>query len=224
MSDSNLQVSSIEKQGIEEITNELIESMPEVSEHVIDVHESEKQSTSDLTDKYGNIFNPKIHKTNADGTPVVNKKDGRLALKPGRKAGSSSSGKKHTSKLGNLSREAKSVPDDTIDYNIMGRDIVCAITSIPAMTISPAWTPSETEINELARPTAKLLEKYGIKDIPPWTALTIAVFGYAIPRVISDQTTQSKLKGLSKIKDFVVKSCTRFGTWIYTRIQKWHTR
>lgn len=136
----------------------------------------------------GDIFNPAIHESNPDGTPRLTA-DGKYRKKRGRKSGTNnSSNAKPASGNPNTTNATDGNPQTSVDYTGMAA-MICTVTfGTLSMALGEHWKPSQAEADQIQQQTAKVMEHYGMSDIPPVVGLCIVVGIYAIPRALHPET------------------------------------
>lgn len=183
---------------ISAIGNTLVEDMPEVQQHAIDQEaEQQAEKIAEHTgpdapkDKNGATFDPAIHKVDKQGNPTLTKL-GNLILKPGRKAGKSTTGASVVNTPG-------SAPTDpAIQKRAESRAAGVASANLILMLGvgigGDEWQPRVDEKQGLNEKTmlegafGDYFEATGKTDIPPGMALTVAIGAYALPRFTMPKT------------------------------------
>ena len=182
------------KTSVDSLVEETIDKAPRVREEIVEkLFEEEKGSQSDESTnenipqqpKYEQ-FNPAIHATDATGNPIYTK-SGAFAKKRGRKAGqtgnSTTNPAPHTPPSNPQSEFAQSV-----DYSGLSAMICTMVFGTLSMAMGPHWQPNPDEATQIQQQTAKVMEHYGVSDIPPVVGLCIVVGIYALPRAMHPDT------------------------------------
>lgn len=145
-----------------------------------------------VTDKHGEPFNADLHEVDAEGRPVINKKDGFLKMKPGRPKNPASQARPQPEK--GASPSAQVVEDSEIlTQRRYAADISSAMyIKIGMMIFGDEWMPRKDEKLDEQKELSTYFEKYfevkGVNDIPPGAALALGLFGYAAARLHLPQT------------------------------------
>ena len=147
-------------------------------------------------DDKGNLFDPDMHAVDGEGNPVKNK-DGSFRKNRGRKKGQSSGSEGSGGVDGNAAGVDKRTALEA------GRATAQTIFTLGRALGGDEWAPMidrEKGIDEPAQMTdawAGYYEAVGIKDMPPWMPVVIAMGTYALPRLQKPQT-QSRLQQLKQ--------------------------
>lgn len=200
------------------IASSLVESMPEVQQHAIDLEAAQTDEKlaqwADLRDSDGNPFDKAIHKTDKDGNPTVSKL-GKLIKRPGRKSGASTA--ETRSYIGGVSAEKMSdEQQQKIQCRASGKMAANLLITLGMVAGGDEWQPvrdEKTGLDEklmLEGAFADYFEATGKTDIPPGMALTVAIGGYALPRFTMPKTQSRMQKMTSGIKKW----------WINRKIKK----
>lgn len=145
-----------------------------------------------VTDKHGEPFNADLHEVDAEGRPVINKKDGFLKMKPGRPKNPESQARPQAGK--GASPSSQVVEDsEVLTQRRYAADISSAMyIKIGMMIFGDEWTPRKDEKIDEQKELSNYFEKYfevkGVNDIPPGAALALGLFGYAAVRLHLPQT------------------------------------
>lgn len=206
---------SVNTTELQEIANELIESMPDVNQHVIESDNrvaQEGDSQHALLDRHGDSFDPDKHLIDGDGKPVLNAA-GKLRLKKGRpKKGddSPSQSKRIESKIG-----VKPSPSFISQSQPVAPDVQARATGAAAanILITLSVQLGGDEFYPISRPDIgvdekTLLEKSfgdyfqatGRTDFPPNVALMLVICGYLLPRFTMPKTRTR----LERLKAWIV--------------------
>lgn len=184
----------------------LIEAIPEVTESAISAHNDEQaaitESAAGLVDKNGNSFDPSIHQVDKDGAPKESS-TGKLMLKRGRKAGSTSAVK---SKVGNAATQPMQDSGQTgLNENqlqqaaVTGKVSAHMLINVSMMIGGKDFAPvvdKNTGIDEKLALESAFTDYYiatGKVDMPPNVALLLTIGMYALPR-FAMPTVQTNLK------------------------------
>jgi hypothetical protein len=181
--------------------------------------QSEPSIVGELVDKLGNAFDSAIHQTTKDGRPLVTK-TGKLARRPGNKAGSNG----HKSKLvipptpgASTGGPATPAPDAAAKSSagrlLAARAAASTLISAGIWYGGDEWRPYKgtvegrdiDERQSLINAFDEYFAAKEIDDFPPGIALTITVWAYAAPRVTM-QGTANRTKSLwGRFKLWLVK-------------------
>jgi len=194
------------------VVDSLIDTMPDVQPHAIeqaaDEQAGQKSKWADLTDKKGRPFDPAIHRTRRDGSPITTPK-GRLYIV--NEPDTSTSGtKKRPSRPKNTSYVAgtdrpETVNQGTAKSRAAGASTAAALIALGIGLGGDEWAPvtnADTGLDEraaLETAFADYFEHKNWEDIPPGVALVIAVGCYAIPRFNRPKTRTR----LSNVKNWI---------------------
>jgi hypothetical protein len=174
--------------------NEILNAMPEPQQHAIDaaaaeeIHVESDTQTGDA-DSAGEVWNPAVHSTGADGKGI---KTAKGTWRRRRGAGTAPRSSKVYKPADNAAAEAAQKAQEVAAAS--ARAAGCAIASSVFMIGrafgGETWkpTPDEVSANNDAW-TAYCLAK-GIHDFPPGLAVCICTLGYAGPRLFTPETKQ----------------------------------
>lgn len=147
-----------------------------------------------LRDKDGVSFDPDRHLMNKDGTPAL-QRDGKLKIRPGRPqrnrpfsrvwAGVDSDG--------TPPEEAPIITED-MQFLATGRSTAAAVFAGCQALGGADWKPSAEERALVEEAFAQQARASGLRDLPPWVTVSIALGNYAGPRLAQDKT-RTKLAG-----------------------------
>lgn len=202
---------------VESITQSMAAGMSPPSEHAIAAHKQEREALSKIKDRFGTVFDPDIHRTNPDGSPMIAKKTGRFALRPGRKQGPPS-----VSQLGGISKLPEGTPhnypaeEPTPDYAMMGAE-AAQLTILTGVVIGGAefangrnqYVGGLEDQKYLADAYAKFFEARKVKAVPPGLQVVAAISLYIAPRL---QMPETKSR-LHKIGEWSAKKFGAFVGW-----------
>lgn len=139
----------------------------------------------ELTDRFGNPFDPTIHQTTEDGRPSVTK-TGKCRLKPG------------VDPL-ELARGSYVPPtDEAGPGTLLGQPAGKLFSSLfitgSSVLLGPDWLPNEDpelaarEVAELERAFQDVADLYGLENLGPRGQLAAVLGGYALARVGKPRT------------------------------------
>lgn len=134
-----------------------------------------------LTDAYGRHFDPAIHCTHPDGSPIINRKSGHLRVKRGLGG-----------QTGSNSRYVP--PEMAANFRSAGIAISRSFQMVCVMMGGENWKASETETQALDTAWGGYFEARGIDNIPPEVTLAIVLMGYAGPRLQASPTFRARLQ------------------------------
>lgn len=195
--------------NVDAIGDTLLNSMPEVQQHAIDQEQSNQaefnEAYSDLVDKNGNKFDPKIHKTKKGGIPSISK-TGKLMLKPNSGADLNTKATTNTSQANSVpsSENSKEIVAPLSDQEIqqcaaMGKISAGVLFGIGRALGGDEWQPAQGGGYNEAEAIEEAFKNYyvstGTTEISPKTALGLAIVSYAAPR-FSKPITQKKVSSL----------------------------
>lgn len=210
--------------GIDDVVNDAVDGVSPVSEHVVNQEpEPDRKPEADhsgkpikgKTDKFGRAFDDKIHVSNPNGTPRINRKDGYISIKPGtwERVGGKGQPK---SKIGDIPGRSSVSHDqgggaDRGGPPLMSPEQAGMIAANMTFTFGMAiggdeWKPIKDEslgVDEAAFMTLAYTEYFksiGVKDIPPGWLLVLALGSYALPRLTMPKTQNRFGKLVSWIK------------------------
>lgn len=202
--------------GLSDISGELIETMPDVSDETVASAEADKEaveghksSWSHLRDRDGNSFDPDHHQTNDDGTPKTGKGD-YLLKRRGRKKGSGNS--HHSSVVSRPGQGAQGMQDSGQNANQTaaalesGRAAANLVFAVGMAIGGEEWQPIKDskhgldEKLQLESAFGQYFLATGKTDIPPGWALTISLGSYALPRLAMPKTQTRAKSVMGKLK------------------------
>ena len=177
---------------IDSITDDLLNNAPGVSEHVIEQEQAKETEQTESLSQYPG-FDPVIHATDENGQPIP-KKGGGWQKRRGKKSGSVSNTKPTVqSQLGKIN--ANSGPSTKeLAAREAGRAAAGMIFQAGMLLGGEEWQPlidSDLGINEpvtMAKAWGDYFVAKDIEDFPPGIALSIALIGYAVPRLTQPKT------------------------------------
>lgn len=195
-------------------------SMPVVQSHAIEGAAAETGAESPQaapaaagpTDRQGRGFDPALHETGANGSPVTNK-DGTLRLKRGRGAAKA----KLNEDYGPIGSAVKTPEMARMEPTATktGHLIAEQIFGIGRMIGGEEWAPvlnPEYGLDERAQMRdawAAYCEAKDIQDIPPGIALSMVMFAYASPRLFMPKTKSR----LQKAKEWAITKAVQLKLW-----------
>lgn len=188
----------------------LIESMPDVSEHVINAHQQTQteqiQQNSTETDKRGEYFNSELHAVDDDGKPRLTAA-GYFAKKRGRKNGQTAS------VIGSIESQ-QNAPQQNHNalhkQKMAGRAAANTLLMLGVVVGGDEWHPmknAEHGLDEKANLESAFSDYFVAKnmdDIPAGIALSIAIIGYAAPRFTMPKTQARSKSAWQKLKIWYV--------------------
>jgi hypothetical protein len=185
------------KTSIDSLVEETVEKAPRVREEIVEkLFAEEKNDQSDSNSdtpastntnpqsRYEQ-FNPAIHSVDETGNPRRTK-SGAFAKKRGRKAGQTNSTTENTTNPPNGNPQSEFA--QTVDYSGLSAMICTMLFGTLSMAMGPHWQPNPDEATQIQQQTAKVMEHYGVSDIPPVIGLCIVVGIYALPRAMHPDT------------------------------------
>lgn len=196
--------------NVDEITNDIIKDIPEVTQQSNEKTVSNKsedaknpQSGSKvaLTDKYGRTFDKNIHESNPDGSPKLNKNKKHIMIKKGYHSKPST----QNSQIGGVNKQSETnLNDKQIDINELspedaGKMATDLTITTGVMFGGEDWYPvvdenmGVDESKSMQAAYTKYFKAVGVTDIPPSWLLAITLTSYAMPRMFMSKT-QSRLK------------------------------
>lgn len=199
--------SESESGGVADIAAGLITEMPGVSDHAIELHDTQERkidaSTQNgvigITDKNGDTFDKSRHKANEDGTPKLTA-SGKLWLKPGARKSAGQVGKTpQASVIGTASQSPNNAQvgaqvSSEIKQRAGGVAAANMLIVMGMMIGGDEWQPSNANglDEKLLLETAfgDYFVATGKDDIPPGVALSAVIVMYAAPRFAMPKTQQ----------------------------------
>lgn len=142
-----------------------------------------------VTDKRGNPFNEDLHESDENGTPIINKKDGFLKMKPGRpKATKKTQSKPFQNKKGASSPQPKIESVEDVQHRRYISEIsATGFIKLGLLIFGEEWLPRKDEKIDEHGELCMQFERYysvkGVSDIPPGAALAIGLGSYALVRL-----------------------------------------
>lgn len=189
----------------------LVSEQPAVQPHAIEQAETERAANANK-DQHGNAFDPKIHATNADGTPRKTVR-GAWALKRGNKGKNAPPPSSNGIVLPGASSGASAKEQESRAAGAGAANLLFAL----AIGLGGAeWQPVIDEKN--GRNEKLMLEhafgEYFVSkqwgDLPPGLALTAALCMYALPRFAMPQTR-------TRFQKFKAWAAGKYGAWVAKR-------
>jgi len=194
------------------IADTIADGMPKVNEHAInhkiEADKKEVDKWSHLKDNKGVSFDPKIHRTKANGDPSLSSKgnllrrsDSEIAKLNAKKSESGSSF------IGEQKPEVKAIKPEIVQAEALGVVSANMLFTFGVAFFGQEWAPIKDEatgIDEssyLSQAFADYYKVTGRKDLPPSFVLVSAIGAYTLPRFTKPQT-QDKM---GKVKMFFVK-------------------
>lgn len=186
--------------ALSDIASTLASTMPDVQPHAVAARRADMENNSGQTDIVGTVFDPEIHAVDNDGNPKKtllgkfaskrkrDKKDGeqpRKTANPGNVAGS---------RLGTGTPKVDEKAQALQQAHIAGQSAAGATIMLGMTLGGEEWKPlvhPETGLNEfdtMSKAYGDYFAAKGMTDIPPGVALTIALFGYILPRFFMPKT------------------------------------
>lgn len=160
-----------------------------------------------LTDKHGNPFDYSLHEVGKDGSPVINKKDGFLKMKPGRpkrilpksyKGGHSNTG---------IPSQGKSLNSSSpvLSERRYSAEIYASLFAQGGVFLfGDEWIPRKDEKIDELKSLSDSIEKYlavkNVKDLPPGASLALGLIGYAAVRMHLPKTKTKFEKIIDNVK------------------------
>lgn len=171
----------IDKESLDQ-ADELIETM---STPRTDLPPSGPESV--YTDYDGRSFDPDLHVTNDDGTPVLTSKN-KLKKKRTRKKRPdpelfSSIGGINDAATGLAGQEAS-----TADVKAAGMATAGIIFTLGIAIGGPDWQPTRSEQTYMSDAWRQYFEAKNIRDLPPGVVVAVALLSYAAPRFTKPET------------------------------------
>ena len=161
-----------------------------------------KAQYAEYRDSRGNRFDPEIHVTDSDGSPILTKLK-KLRMRPGRKSGGTNA-KKQTGSiaLGTTQTQSGLTASQKMQARATGEAAAGALITLGVVLGGDEWNPQIDETHglderqNLSHAFGDYFEQKEMTDIPPGVALTIAISAYAIPRFTmpKTQTRMQRLK------------------------------
>ena len=132
-----------------------------------------------LVDRLGRRFSPRLHRSDADGRPILTK-DGGLQIKPGKVGKDSAPTRPHSSTSGGTD------PKRALGYDTSGRAMAATIFILfqcfGGKEFKPVQNQEVDEVEEMTAACSAFCEQHDMHDIPAGWALAITVAMYAAPR------------------------------------------
>lgn len=168
------------KDGVSEITEELIDKTPDVQEHVVKT----EQEKIPETDKSGSVFDERIHRTK-DGKPLLTKK-GMFAKKTGKAALKLAEIEKQT-------EEQKLEQEQIQSQQQIAKILTHTFLNANQMLLGSDFKPLPDEVELWQNAFAIYVEANQIDSVPPWATLFMTALIYYGRRVTMEKT-QGKIK------------------------------
>ena len=192
-------------------------------------------------DKYGRKFDPEYHRTDANGEPRINKRDGFLSIRPGKgkppsKPGPAVTAAGDPAALPAIDLDAGPGPggDPAPAGPSMEESNQAAFMALKMVegglvnVLGPAWAfrsqtaeigGQEIEVNEIEtfqQPLARMLNDQGVGDLPPGLALCAASMMYVSARM-GDEKAAGQVKGAF---NWIKRKIKGAFTWCYLRFKR----
>ena len=197
------------RNNLSDIVSTIEKTKPEISDHAINAYQEKeatiKESHAGLVDRDGNPFDPAIHKTDANGEPVLTKA-GKLSKKAGVKKGNVSRGTNKSQSFVGGPQPPTQDELNKIKCRATGAAAANTIITLGVVVGGDEWQPIKNEdygIDEkanLENAFADYFEATGQTDLPPNLALTVACAAYALPRFTMPKTKARTSKVMTWFK------------------------
>lgn len=211
---------------VADITDSIVDSMPDVQEHAIEQHAEKTEKIAEYTDGLkdadGQSFDPRLHVTDESGLPKLTK-TGKLRKRRQPQETAPTTRKPVTSFVATPKSE-HSTHDEPVDTSAASAAANSRAAGVATANLlitvgmslgGEEWAPvknTELGIDEKALLENAFADYYlatGKTDLPPGLALTVAVGSYALPR-FSKPKTKTRLKIL--------------GVWLKQKWENWKNR
>jgi hypothetical protein len=190
---------------VDSIVNDLLESTPNISEHVIEQEQQKEQERQEnlLTDDSGETFDPSKHASDENGQPVKTA-SGKFRKRSGRKpgaTGNSDNTQKPKSQLGNVNANSRDNQPPAVDPGTIEAARAAAHLTFQAGLLlgGEDFQPiidQSTGLNEplqMENAYKNYFQARGVTDFPPGVALAVTMIAYAAPR-FSQPRTKTRLQ------------------------------
>lgn len=191
-----------------DITNTLVDEMPNVQENAIDQlqhdHDAGKEK---LVDKIGRAFDKAIHLTDGDGEPKLTK-GGQIRIKRGH---GPDANKKRVSSIGGVETPgtiafAESKAESEAEILATGQSAASLTFVIGMAMFGSDGKPTQDEINQITYAYQTYFRAKNIRDLPPGIVLVTALATYTVPRMLKPKTSKKITTLWGKLKAKVSKN------------------
>lgn len=187
-----------------EVVNELVDNMPEVSEHIIndEMKETENTPIPAKIEDDGKTFNPDVHCATKDGQPVLTK-NGAFRKKSGRTKANQSTIGGSVKQGGNIQAENSPIPDKSVIARATAEEIDLLYWS--GMNVAFP-TPINQQLQVKASPMAVNALTRGfeqMEQVPTlhWSVSVAMIYLGATMAILNQPESKSTIQ---KIKDKVI--------------------
>lgn len=185
-----------------EITDKLVQEMPNVQENAIEQLDAKKeQQKAGFRDKMGRAFDKLMHLTDEDGEPKLTK-NGKLRIRRG--FGPDAKTPK-ASTIGGLDQApgitfADGQRDGEAEILATGQSAASLTFLLGMFVFKEAGKPNKDEINQVTYAYQTYFRAKNIRDLPPGVILVTALLTYAGPRLMLPETRKRSSKIWTKVK------------------------
>lgn len=182
-----------------DLTSEMVGRMERPTPGVADEERRdvarEDQELAALRDKHGRPFDPEMHVTDDKGKPRLTR-EGRLSIRPGRgtKPGTPPPTAQARSIVPPAVDQIKATAGaPAADYRGVAVLTVANIVSLCTILMGKQWQAPDPEVEAMCQAWEAYYRKKGISEVSPEAMLALAMSGYALPRMIHEDT-RSRVK------------------------------
>ena len=173
-----------------DITENLVNEMPDVQENAIDQLDKEKEQVkSGLLDAMGRNFDKAMHIIDEQGEPKLTK-DGKLRIKRGYGPGAK---QPKISSIGGLEGPvgfAQSQEQSETEILVTGQSAASLTFVVGMAFFGSDGKPTQDEINQVTYAYQTYFRAKNIRDLPPGIVLATALMTYALPRMLKPKTSK----------------------------------
>jgi len=185
-----------------DITDKLVEEMPDVQENAIDQLQAAKETRlSKLRDSMGRAFDKALHIIDDTGEPVLTKK-GELRILRGQGPRAKAA---KVSTIGGLETPGPlglADSDKGTDAEIIATgQSAASLTFVIGMAVFGSdGQPTQAEINQVTMAYQTYFRAKNIRDLPPGIVLVTALASYTVPRMMKPKQVKKMSSLWDKIK------------------------
>lgn len=209
--------------GVATIGADVLKAKPDVSPHVVEKqrqtlnipHGPEIQAAGAApgepvkgqTDKYGNRFDPELHKVNEDGTPKIVKKTGFIAMRQGVRW------KQKTITTPAADSQQVEQMTQPMSVRAAAANATGMVIALGYMVYKEKGEARPHEFQMMENGFTRIFEERGITQVPAWAEASMAVSAYFISRA-AEPTARRNAAGFFRKTWGGIK---RFARRVFTR-------
>lgn len=192
--------------SVDDVSNELIDSMPTPNDHAIEAIKNDESNEKEINEsnhatervKGTTGFNPEIHASNADGTPKFNK-DGSLTKKRGRKSGSEKENRSRFENPNGNGGNSSSANTPQDQSAALASVTVHSVDAIMSGLIGQEMALTGEQKGAWVQSWHRYYASKNITDIPPFLEVAIVGASFYAPKFVT-QPSENKPSPAARIK------------------------